>query len=286
VKMRGEEDKLAAGLHKLHEEDPTFHFEYNSELGQTLIHGMGERHLEILLGRLARKYAVHAELTRPRVAYRETFRGIAEGQGKHKKQSGGRGQYGDAHVRISPLARGSGYEFVDNIVGGVIPNKFIPAVDKGIQEAAQRGPIAGYPVVDFRAECFFGSYHDVDSSEMAFRMAGILAFRTVSAKARPVLLEPIMAVEVWVPSDLLGDVLGDLSPRRGQILSTEQDGRLTKVNALVPRAELYRYSTALHSITHGRGTHRERFHGYAEAPPEVANKVASEHKRETTGEAE
>ena len=286
VKQRGEEDKLAAGLHKLHEEDPTFHFEYNSELGQTLIHGMGERHLEILLGRLARKYGVHAELTRPRVAYRETFRGMAEGQGKHKKQSGGRGQYGDAHVRISPLARGSGYEFVDSIVGGVIPNKFIPAVDKGIQEAAQRGPIAGYPVVDFRAECFFGSYHDVDSSEMAFRMAGILAFRTVSAKARPVLLEPIMAVEVWAPSDLLGDVLGDLSPRRGQILSTEQDGRLTKINALVPRAELYRYSTALHSITHGRGTHRERFHGYAETPPEVAAKVASEHKRETTGEAE
>jgi elongation factor G len=286
VKQRGEEDKLAAGLHKLHEEDPTFHFEYNSELGQTLIHGMGERHLEILLGRLARKYGVHAELTRPRVAYRETFRGVAEGQGKHKKQSGGRGQYGDAHVRISPLARGSGYEFVDRIVGGVIPNKFIPAVDKGIQEAAQRGPIAGYPVVDFRAECFFGSYHDVDSSEMAFRMAGILAFRTVSAKARPVLLEPIMAVEIWAPSDLLGDVLGDLSPRRGQILSTEQDGRLTKINALVPRAELYRYSTALHSITHGRGTHRERFHGYAEAPPEVAAKVASEHKRETTGEAE
>jgi elongation factor G len=286
VKQRGEEDKLAAGLHKLHEEDPTFHFEYNSELGQTLIHGMGERHLEILLGRLARKYGVHAELTRPRVAYRETFRGVAEGQGKHKKQSGGRGQYGDAHVRISPLARGSGYEFVDSIVGGVIPNKFIPAVDKGIQEAAQRGPIAGYPVVDFRAECFFGSYHDVDSSEMAFRMAGILAFRTVSAKARPVLLEPIMAVEVWAPSDLLGDVLGDLSPRRGQILSTEQDGRLTKINALVPRAELYRYSTALHSITHGRGTHRERFHGYAETPPEVAAKVASEHKRETTGDAE
>lgn len=286
VKQRGEEDKLAAGLHKLHEEDPTFHFEYNSELGQTLIHGMGERHLEILLGRLARKYLVHAELTRPRVAYRETFRGMAEGQGKHKKQSGGRGQYGDCHVRISPLVRGSGYEFVDNIVGGVIPNKFIPAVDKGIQEAMQRGPIAGYPCVDFRAECYFGSYHDVDSSEMAFRMAGILAFRTVSIKARPVLLEPIMAVEVWAPSDLLGDVLGDLSPRRGQILSTEQDGRLTKVNALVPRAELYRYSTALHSITHGRGTHRERFHGYAEAPPEVASKVASEHKRETTGEAE
>ena len=286
VKQRGEEDKLAAGLHKLHEEDPTFHFEYNSELGQTLLHGMGERHLEILLGRLARKYGVHAELTRPKVAYRETFRGVAEGQGKHKKQSGGRGQYGDCHIRISPLARGSGYEFVDNIVGGVIPNKFIPAVDKGVQEAKTRGPIAGYPCVDFRCECYFGSYHDVDSSEQAFKMAGILAFRNVSAKARPVLLEPITSVEVWSPSDILGDVLGDLSPRRAQILSTEQDGRLTKVNALVPQAELYRYSTALHSITHGRGTHRERFHGYAEAPGEVAAKVAAEHKKETTGEEE
>ncbi|HEX7024541.1 MAG TPA: elongation factor G, partial [Gemmatimonadales bacterium] len=286
VKQRGEEDKLAAGLHKLHEEDPTFHFEYNSELGQTLIHGMGERHLEILLGRLARKYGVHAELTRPRVAYRETFRGMAEGQGKHKKQSGGRGQYGDCYIRISPLARGTGYEFVDSIVGGVIPNKFIPAVDRGIQEAALRGPIAGYPCVDFRAECYFGSYHDVDSNEMSFKMAGILAFRNVSAKARPVLLEPIMSMDVWTPSDLLGDVLGDLSPRRAQILTTEQDGRLTRIKCLVPRAELYRYSTALHSITHGRGTHRERFHGYAEAPPEVAAKVASEHKRETTGEVE
>lgn len=282
VKQRGEEDKLAAGLHKLHEEDPTFHFEYNSELGQTLIHGMGERHLEILLGRLARKYGVHAELARPRVAYRETFKGVAEGQGKHKKQSGGRGQYGDCHIRIAPLARGSGYEFVDSIVGGVIPGKFIPAVDKGIQEAAHRGPIAGYPCVDFRAECFFGSYHDVDSSEQAFKMAGILAFRTVSVKARPVLLEPIMSVKVWVPSDLMGDVLADLSPRRAQILNTEPDGRLTRVSALVPEAELYRYSTALHSITHGRGTHTERHHGYAETPPDVAAKVAAEHKKETT----
>lgn len=284
VKQRGEEDKLAAGLHKLHEEDPTFHFEYNSELGQTLIRGMGERHFEILLGRLVRKYGVHAELARPRVAYRETFKGIAEGQGKHKKQSGGRGQYGDCWIRISPLARGSGYEFVDSIVGGVIPNKFIPAVDKGVQEARQRGPIAGYPCVDFRCECYFGSYHDVDSSEQAFKMAGILAFRNVTPKARPVLLEPITSVKVRVPSDRLGDVLADLSPRRAQILSTESDGRNTLVNALVPQAELYRYSAALHSITHGRGTHREHVHGYAEVPGDVAAKVAAEHKKDTTGE--
>jgi elongation factor G len=281
VKQRGEEDKLAAGLHKLHEEDPTFHFEYNSELGQTLIHGLGERHFEIILGRLQKKYGVHAELVRPRVAYRETIKGVAEGQGKHKKQSGGRGQYGDCWVRLAPLARGAGYEFIDNIVGGVIPNKYIPAVDRGIQEAAARGTLAGYPLVDFRAECFDGSYHDVDSNEMSFKMAGIMAFRNIAPKARPVLLEPIMAVEIFTPSEMMGDVLGDLSPRRAQILSTETSGRLTKVNALVPKAELYKYSTVLHSITHGRGTHREKFHGYAEAPGDVTARVAAENKDRT-----
>ena len=278
VKQRGEEDKLAAGLHKLHEEDPTFHFEYNSELGQTLIHGLGERHFEIILGRLQKKYGVHADLGRPRVAYRETIKGMAEGQGKHRKQSGGRGQYGDCWIRLAPLARGSGYEFIDDVVGGVIPGKFIPAVDRGIQEAAARGSLAGYPMVDFRAECFEGSYHDVDSNEMSFKMAGILAFRNVAPKARPVLLEPVMALDIFTPNEMMGDVLGDLSPRRAQILTTETLGRLTRVGALVPQAELFKYATALHSITHGRGTHRERFHGYAEAPPEVAAKVAAENK--------
>jgi elongation factor G len=279
-KKRGEEDKLAAGLHRIHEEDPSFHFEYSSELGQTLIHGLGERHFETILNRLERKYGVQAELVRPKVAYRETIRGKAEGQGKHKKQSGGRGQYGDCWVRISPLPRGAGYEFVDSIVGGVIPNKFIPAVDRGIQEAAQRGVIAGYPLVDFRAECYDGSYHDVDSSEQAFRMAGILAFRTVASNCKPVLLEPLADLEVWTPEDVLGDVMGDLSARRGQILGTEQDGRLTKIRAIVPEAELYRYSTTLHSITHGRGTFRQAFRGYAEAPPDVTGKVAAEHQKE------
>jgi elongation factor G len=280
VKQRGEEDKLAAGLHKLHEEDPTFHFEYNSELGQTLIRGMGEKHFEIILGRLQRKFGVHAELVRPKVAYRETLKGRADGQGKHKKQTGGRGQFGDCWVKIAPRPRGSGYEFVDSIVGGVIPNKYIPAVDKGIQESAARGIIAGYPVVDFQAECFDGSYHDVDSNEMSFKMAGILAFRTVAPKCRPVLLEPLVEVTVWTPDDVLGDVMGDLSGRRGQILGTEQDGRLTKVRAIVPEAELYKYSTTLHSMTHGRGTYRQQFHSYAEAPPDVAAKVAEEHKKE------
>jgi elongation factor G len=280
VKQRGEEDKLAAGLHKIHEEDPTFHFEYSSELGQTLIHGMGERHFETILGRLERKFGVHAELARPRVAYRETIRSKGEGQGKHKKQSGGRGQYGDCWVRLAPQPRGQGYTFADHIVGGVIPNKFIPAVDRGLQEAAVRGVVAGYPMVDFRAECFDGSYHDVDSNEMSFKMAGIMAFRNVAPKCRPVLLEPLVEVHVWTPEDVLGDVMGDLSARRGQILGTEADGRLTKVRAIVPEAELYRYSTTLHSITHGRGTHRSKAHGYAEAPPEVTTRVAAETERE------
>ena len=280
VRQRGEEDKLAAGLHKLHEEDPTFHFEYSSELGQTLIHGMGEKHFEVILGRLLRKFGVHAELVRPKVAYRETIKARGEGQGKHKKQSGGRGQYGDCWIRLAPRVRGAGYEFVDSIVGGVIPNKYIPAVDRGIQESALRGVVAGYPMVDFQAECFDGSYHDVDSNEMSFKMAGILAFRNVAPKCRPVLLEPLVDVEVWTPDDVLGDVMGDLSARRGQILGTEQDGRLTKVKAVVPEAELYKYSTTLYSITHGRGTYRQKFHGYVEAPPEIATKVAADNKEE------
>jgi elongation factor G len=280
VKNRGEEDKLAAGLHKVHEEDPTFHFEYSSEVAQTLIHGLGEKHFDVILGRLATKFGVHAELTRPRVSYRETIKGKAEGQGKHKKQTGGRGQYGDCWIRLSPLPRGSGYEFVDSIVGGVIPNKYIPAVDRGVQEAAARGPIAGYPMVDFRAECYDGSYHDVDSNEMSFKMAGILAFRNVSPKCRPVLLEPLMDVTVWTPGELLGDVMGDLSARRGQILGTETDGRLTRIKAIVPEAEMYRYATTLHSITHGRGTFHMDPHGHAEAPPEVTAKVAEEHRKE------
>lgn len=280
VKNRGEEDKLAAGLHKLQEEDPTFHFEYSSELHQTLIHGMGERHFEIVLDRLLRKFTVHAELVRPKVAYRETLKGRAEGQGKHKKQSGGRGQYGDCWVRLAARPRGAGYEFVDNIVGGVIPNKYIPAVDRGIQEAAARGVIAGFPLVDFSAECFDGSYHDVDSNEMSFKMAGILAFRMVAPKARPVLLEPLHDVTVRVPGEYLGDVMGDLSARRGQILGTEADGRLTAIKAIVPEAEMYKYATTLHSITHGRGTFHEQFHGYAEAPPDVTAKVAAEHKKD------
>ena len=280
VKQRGEEDKLSTGLHKLAEEDPTFHHEFNAELSQTLIRGLGERHLEIVVGRLARKYGVHATVGKPKIAYRETLRGKAEGQGKHKKQTGGRGQYGDCWIRVAPLTRGSGFVFEDQIVGGVIPRQYIPAVERGIVEAAARGPVAGYPLVDFKVELFDGSYHDVDSNEMSFKMAGILAFRNVTPNARPILLEPILEIEVWTPDDYQGAVMGDISSRRGQILGTEPDGKLVKVKALVPEADLDRYATVLHSITHGRGTYRQKFHAYEPVPPDVASKVVEARKKE------
>src|SRR2546421_147067 len=203
---REAEEKLSNGLHKLHEEDPTFQHEYSGELGQTLIRGLGERHLEIIVGRLARKFGVHAQIGRPKIAYRETFRARAEGQGKHKKQTGGRGQYGDCWIRIAPLPRGSGFQFLDEIVGGVIPRQHIPAVGRGGQGAGARGPVAGYPVVDFKVALYDGSYHDVDSNEMSFKMAGILAFRNVSPNCKPVLLEPILELEVWTPDEYQGAV--------------------------------------------------------------------------------
>jgi elongation factor G len=233
-----------------------------------------------VIGRLARKYGVHAELLRPKVAYRETLKGRAEGQGKHKKQSGGRGQYGDCWIRIAPLPRGGGFVFDDQIVGGVIPRQYIPAVERGVQEAAARGPIAGYPVVDFKVELYDGSYHDVDSNEMSFKMAGILAFRNVSPNCRPTLLEPILEITVSTPDDYQGAVMGDLSSRRGQILGTEPDGKMVKIKAHVPEAELDRYATVLHSITHGRGTYRQKFYTYQEAPSDVAHKVADARKKE------
>jgi elongation factor G len=277
---RGEEDKLAVGLHKLHEEDPCFSSEYNPELGQTIARGLGELHLEVQLERLKRKNGVEVVVKAPRIPYRETFRAPAEAQGKHKKQTGGRGQFGDAHVRIKPLTRGSGYKFTDAIVGGVIPGKFIPAVDKGVQEASARGVLAGYPVVDFEAEVFFGSYHTVDSSEQAFKMAGILAFNAAAEKAQPVILEPIMQVDVFTPDEFLGDVIGDLNQRRGQILGIEPAGRNQCVRALVPQSELYKYSTSLRSLTQGRATHARTFHAYEEVPANEVPRVVEAAKKE------
>jgi elongation factor G len=277
---RGEEDKLAIGLHKLHEEDPCFSAEYLPELGQTIARGLGELHLEVQLERLKRKNGVEVVVKAPRIPYRETFRAVAEAQGRHKKQTGGRGQFGDAHVRIKPLARGSGYRFTDAVVGGVIPGKFIPAVDKGVQEAAARGILAGYPVVDFEAEVYFGSYHTVDSSEQAFKMAGSIAFHQAAEKAHPVILEPVMQVDVFTPDDFLGDVIGDLNQRRGQILGIEPAGRTQRVRALVPQAELYKYSTALRSLSQGRASHTRTFHAYEEVPAHEVPRVVEAAKKE------
>jgi elongation factor G len=279
AKERGDEEKINTGLARLTEEDPTFHWEYNADVRQTWIYGLGERHLEVILGRLARKFGVHALQTKPRIPYRETIKGKGEGQGRHKKQTGGRGQFGDCWIRMAPLPRGGGYVFDDQIVGGAIPSKYIPAVDRGIQEAAVRGIVAGYPVVDFKVELFDGSYHTVDSNEMSFKLAGILAFRNVSPDCKPVLLEPLVDLEVMTPEEYLGAVMGDLSARRGQILGSEPEGSALKLKAVVPEAELYKYATQLHSLTQGRGTFRRRFKGYAEMPPDAAARVIEESQK-------
>jgi elongation factor G len=284
---RVDEEKLQAGLHKLHDEDPTFQVHYNSETHETIVSGLGERHLDVTMSKLKRKFGVTAELTRPRIAYRETIKAKGDGQGRHKKQSGGRGQFGDCWVRLAPVARGQGYEFEDKIVGGAIPRQYIPAVDRGIQEAAVRGVLAGFPLVDFRVELYDGSYHTVDSNEMSFKMAGILAFRAVAPKCRPVILEPLDEIEVLLPDAYMGDVLGDLSSRRGHILGTTmvEDGAgaitgFTKIHAIVPQAELHLYASTLQSMTQGRATFHRTFKGYEETPPDVATKVVAEHGRE------
>jgi elongation factor G len=283
---RADEEKLQAGLHRLHDEDPTFEVQYNAETHETIVSGLGERHLEIALAKLKRKFSVSAQLTLPKIAYRETFKLKGEGQGKHKKQSGGRGQFGDCWVRMAPLPRGAGYEFVDEVVGGSIPRQYIPAVDRGIQEASLRGVLAGYPLVDFKVEVFDGSYHTVDSNEQSFKMAGIMAFKAIAPKCKPVLLEPLDEIEVLTPDTYMGDVLGDLSARRGHILGTEPaDGIGTRIRAVVPQAELHTYASSVQSMTQGRATFRRHFKGYEEAPHEVALKVIEETAKNRTEEA-
>ncbi len=273
---RGDEDKIATGLSKLHEEDPTFQSGYDSELGQTIIRGLGELHLKLCLEKLTRKYGVHVETEEPRIPYRETITRQAQGRGRYKKQTGGRGQFGDCRIRLKPLPRGAGYEFVDSIKGGVIPTKFVPAVDKGIREAARRGVLAGYPLVDFQAEVYDGSHHSVDSSDMAFQIAGSMAFQKVARDAGLVLLEPIMEIDVETPESFMGEVIGDLNQRRGRVLGMESRGARQVVKAHVPLSELYKYSAALRSLTHGQAIHTRRLHGYEPTPPHVAEKVRAE----------
>jgi elongation factor G len=277
---RSDEDKLGTGLTHLREEDPTFDSGYDAEVKQTIIRGLGELHLDVQMERLKRKYGVEVTTEQPRIHYRETIRKTAEAQGRYKKQTGGRGQFGDCHVRLKPRPRDAGYEFTDSITGGVIPNKFIPSVDKGIQQSAAKGVIAGYPVVDFEAECYDGSYHSVDSSDVAFQVAGSMAFKKAVQDAAPVLLEPVMEVEITTPDEFMGDIMGDLNQRRGKIQGMDSQGAKTIIKALVPEAELYKYATTLRSMSHGRAVHTRNFHGYEQVPQHVADQVIEAAKRE------
>ncbi len=281
---KGDDEKMGTGLHRIMDEDPTFEVTPTQETHQTIIAGQGELHLEIIVHRLKERFGVGVTLEKPRIPYRETIRRPAEAQGRHKKQTGGRGQFGDVWLKIEPLQRGKHFEFVDGVVGGVVPGKFIPAVEKGVVATMEMGVIAGYPMVDVKATIYDGSYHTVDSSEQAFKTAGSLAFKAAVEKANPVLLEPIVNLQVKVPDEYMGDVMGDLSGRRGKISGTENQGRFAVIKATVPMAELYKYSTHLRSMTQGRGSHTREFSHYEEVPREVADKIIAEHKAQVAAE--
>jgi len=268
-----DEEKLSMALQRISEEDPTIRIERRAETGETILAGLGDSHLDVTLERIHRMFGVEVDAELPKVPYRETITTTAEAEGKHKKQTGGRGQFGVASVRFAPLPRGSGYEFIDSIKGGSVPRGFIPAVDKGVREALDRGILAGYPVIDISAELYDGKYHTVDSDEMSFRMAGIHAFRAASERLRPVLLEPIMRVTVTVPEDHLGDVMGDINARRGRVLGMDGDGSLRLVNSEIPMAEMRQYPAELRSLTSGRGTFEVEFDHYAEVPHQEAQQV-------------
>ena len=273
-KAKGDEDKIATGLHTLHEEDPTFLVQVDGELSQTVIAGQGELHLLIVTKRLKEKYGVEVDLKEPRIPYKEAIKAtVPSVEYKHKKQTGGRGQFGHVYLKIEPLPRGTGFQFEDEIVGGVVPGRFVPAVEKGVIETMQRGVIAGYQVVDVRVTIHDGSYHSVDSDEHSFKIAGAMAFKKGFMEAKPVLLEPINEIEVIVPDEYMGDVMGDISGRRGKIAGMESEGHFQKIKALVPRSEIHKYSTILRSMTQGRGVYRTKFSHYEELPRELAEKV-------------
>ncbi len=279
-KTKGDEDKLSVALSRLSDEDPTFNVRRDTEVKQTIVSGMGEAHLDIMMERMARKFGVNVGTELPRVPYKETIRKTARAEGKHKKQTGGHGQFGIAWLELEPLERGSGFEFVDKIVGGVIPRQFIPSVEKGVRKAMEDGYLAGYPIVDFRATVYDGKYHPVDSSDISFQIAGSLALRSAMDQADPYLLEPIMNVEIMVPEAYMGDVIGDLNAKRGRILGMESEGGLQVVRAQVPMAEMLRYSIDLRSITGGRGTFSMTHSHYEEVPSHIAAKVIEASKEE------
>jgi elongation factor G len=274
-KTKADQEKLGQGLGKLMAEDPTFRVRTDTETGQVVIAGMGELHLEIIVDRLKREFNVEASVGRPQVAYKETLTRAADGEGRYIKQTGGRGQYGHAKIHLTPRHPGEGYEFINSIVGGTIPREFIKPIDEGIKEALTTGVLAGYPVEDLQIELYDGSYHDVDSSEMAFKIAGSMAFKDAAKKARPVLLEPVMRVEVVVPKDYLGDVMGDLASRRGKIQSQEERGGTQIISARVPLSEMFGYATDLRSRTQGRATYSMHFDRYEPTPQNVSEEVVA-----------
>ncbi|HEX9021756.1 MAG TPA: elongation factor G [Nitrospirota bacterium] len=275
-KTRGDEDKVSTGIHKLLEEDPTLKFAYDEQTKEMVLSGMGQVHLEVTLEKLKRKFGADVTMKTPKVPYKETIRAKAEAQGKYKKQTGGHGQYGDAWLRIEPLSRGSGFEFMDKIVGGVIPRQYIPAVEKGVAEAMHEGVLAGYPIVDIRVTVYDGSYHTVDSSEMAFKVAASMGFKKAMESAKPVILEPIMNVEVVSPDDTLGAVIGDLNSRRGKVQGVVPQANGQTIKAQVPMSEMLTYAPTLNSLTSGRGMYTMEFSGYEELPSHLAQKIIQE----------
>ena len=272
-KTKVDQEKMGVALQRLAKEDPSFRVHTDQESGQTIISGMGELHLEIIVDRMKREFKVEANVGKPQVAYRETLRATVESEGKFVRQSGGRGQYGHVWLKLEPNELGKGYEFINGIVGGSVPREFIPAIDKGVKEAVETGVLAGYPIVDVKVTAFDGSYHDVDSNEMAFRIAGSIGFKEGFRKAKPVLLEPIMKVEVVTPEDYSGDVIGDLNRRRGHITGMEDSPSGKEVKADVPLSEMFGYATTVRSMSQGRATFTMEFGRYAEVPPNVADTI-------------
>ncbi|HWE64800.1 MAG TPA: elongation factor G [Chloroflexota bacterium] len=279
-KTRADLDKLGSAMSRLIQEDPTIHWHRDAETAETIISGMGESHLQVAVERLHRKFGADVILGEPKVPYRETISGSAKAQGRHKRQTGGHGQFGDVWLEVNPLPRGEGYRFVDKIVGGVVPRQYIPAVDKGVQETLHEGPLTGSPIVDIQVTLYDGSYHTVDSSEMAFKTAAGIGFRAAMEKAHPVLMEPIMEVQVTVPSEMMGDVVGDLNSHRARILGMDPlDEATTQIAAHVPMAEMLRYGTTLRSLTQGRASYSMHLLGYEEAPSHVTQQVAAAHQQ-------
>jgi elongation factor G len=272
-KTKADQEKLSQSLAKLTQEDPSFRVSFNEETNQTIISGMGELHLEIIVDRLLREFKVGASVGKPQVAYKETIRNSSKAEGKFIRQTGGRGQYGHVYIEIEPLEPGKGFEFENKVVGGTIPREYIPAVEKGIRESADRGILAGYPVVDIRARLYDGSYHDVDSSEMAFKIAGSMAFKEATKNAKPVLLEPVMSLEIVTPEEYMGDVIGDLNSRRGRIINIEKRGNVQVIQGQAPLAEMFGYATDLRSKTQGRATYTMQFSHYNEVPKGVSEGI-------------